>query len=373
MTAVGDAPATRFVAFISYAHQDEAFARRLESAIESHETVAPGAVMKVCRDRSDFTGGEYLRARDGSLAASAMLIVVCSPAARESVEVQKEIQAFAAKHGAERILPVIVGGLPDNEADAKKAFPPALLDVLKGVPLAADFRDWNRSRDGFADARFEPEWFKLLATLQDTTPDEVRARDKRRQVRAWRTRAAIVGSLAIAFLVASAVMFYLWQDARRERLRADTLAQQLKTNADKAETEVALADREKTEADTAQAPLTKAGRSGSQAQPPPPASPAALKPRVYLHIRDESQRAAAVTIQQRLEQAGYDVPSIQRLDVGPLSSELRYFFQNDRALAQTIAGAIAVPNLAVKQIGGYESSGKIRAQHFELWLAPPSQ
>jgi hypothetical protein len=146
--------------------------------------------------------------------------------------------------------------------------------------------------------------------------------------------------------------------ALKERAeRAEQLASEMSA---KAQTELALREKGPAEAAVAPAP----GGPG----------PATLPSRVYFHIRDEQQRPGAEQLKRRLEQRepGLRVPGIERIDVGPTrSSEMRFFHDGEREEAARIAQVLrdeGVGDLAVKKIGGYEGSTKIRPRHFELWL-----
>ncbi len=96
-------------------------------------------------------------------------------------------------------------------------------------------------------------------------------------------------------------------------------------------------------------------------------------PRIYLHIRDEKNRTAARQISSRLSANGYVIPGIERLvDVGPSSSQLRYFRKSEESEARKIAEflkSIGV-NAELQYISGYENSAVIQPQHYELWFAP---
>jgi hypothetical protein len=399
----GQQPSAGYTAFISYAREDAAFARLLETAIETHQSVKAGAPLTVFRDEADFTGGEYTSALKKHLEQSASLIVVCSPNARRSTFVGDEIERFAALHGSQRIFPVLVDGLPDNEADDKKSFPSALHTVVGGMPLAADYRGFDAARHRFTDPRFEAEWFKLLANLQDANPAEIRASDKQRQVRELRKgRFRLIG-LAVAMVSIAVVMALLWGRARaaeaRERQTSED-AQTILSTKDRRLEELE-AQLQAISTGVAAQPAPAAGQSppapkpaspAPQPVPPPGPPPPSLAPassspttnqpapaptvqsdlprRVYFHIRDQSQRADAVQLQNRLRQSGYVVPGIQTLAVGPSASELRYFLPDDQADAQAIARVLAIPGLVVKRIAGYEHSPDIRPHHFELWLTP---
>ena len=100
-------------------------------------------------------------------------------------------------------------------------------------------------------------------------------------------------------------------------------------------------------------------------------------PRVYIQIRDDVQRAQAQSLSNQLKTGGFLVPGIEKVAVGPNSTEVRYFRKTDEAGAKQILDVLAQQRVAAKPVlvQGYETSGRIRDAHFELWLAPavPSQ
>ena len=109
-----------FGAFISYKRTDEAFALRLELALERYspprDLPLPHGHLNVFRDKEDLTGPEYNAAIEKYLGQSAKLIVLCSPQARASSYVNDEIRRFARSKGAANIIPVLVSGLPDRKS-----------------------------------------------------------------------------------------------------------------------------------------------------------------------------------------------------------------------------------------------------------------
>ena len=382
-----------YLAFISYAREDEGFARQLETEIEAHQRPGASVAVRVFRDRSDFTGSAYESALEGHLRNSATLIVVCSPDARKSAFVGDEIRRFAALHGADRIFPVLVSGLADNEAEDRKAFPRALLEVMqeRGMPLGAEYRGINLRRERVSRGRFEGEWYKLLGNIYSVTPAEVREQDQRRQVRIQRMRFLASGVVALCLLAALGGALRLWQrasSAETEARRQERIALELKARAERAELlAVEMSDRAQTELGLREKGLAAAAAPGAAqgtapqparrpATPAPDAGASGLAARVYFHIRDEQQRPGAEEVRNKLERKGLDlvVPGIERLNVGPTrSSELRFFREADRAEAERIADALrasGMGDLAVKKIPGYEDSPKMRPRHFELWLKP---
>ena len=196
-----------FDAFISYSRKDVAFARALEKALKAcrppRDLDRPQRHLRVFRDEADFTGGEYTEAIRRHLNAAGKLIVLCSPAARASRYVDEEIRLFAELHGTEAIVPVLLSGVPNNEAspgqDAELAFPASLCRLM-AVPLAADYRGFDAGRPRPDRGIHESAWFKLLADLYGVPRSEIEQREKRRQATVRRRwiggTAAVVASLA---------------------------------------------------------------------------------------------------------------------------------------------------------------------------------
>jgi hypothetical protein len=101
-------------------------------------------------------------------------------------------------------------------------------------------------------------------------------------------------------------------------------------------------------------------------------SATAAPARIYLHIRDELQRAAAERLAIAIRAPDRDVPGIERLDVGPAKTELRYFRSSDKAEAEQLAAQLRANGVAVetKLVAGYEDSRRISPRHSAVWLAP---
>lgn len=102
---------------------------------------------------------------------------------------------------------------------------------------------------------------------------------------------------------------------------------------------------------------------------------AELLPRIYIHIRDESQRDPARRLAGSLQKRGYIVPGIQKVESGADYAQVRYFKDSDADTANQIAAALkelGLRDARADEIKGYENSTAIRPGHFELWLAPNS-
>ena len=151
----------QFDVFISYSRLDRAFAKRLKQALETYrppkELSPTQQKLKVFLDTEDITGTELNIAIKTGLQNSRKLIVICSPSARNSKNqwIDMEIRQFTQLRGPEHIIPLLLDGIPNNEAvkaeqDSLKAFPEALYED-KATPLASsDYRGvflaegWNQ-------------------------------------------------------------------------------------------------------------------------------------------------------------------------------------------------------------------------------------
>jgi hypothetical protein len=127
----------KYRAFLSYSHRDKAWAKWLHAAIEGYRidkdlsgraTLAgpvPKTLRPIFRDRDDFAAGHSLTQHTlAALEAAQFLIVICSPHAAQSAYVNEEVRLFKMLGRAERVIPVIVEGDPDDPV--RVCFPPAL-------------------------------------------------------------------------------------------------------------------------------------------------------------------------------------------------------------------------------------------------------
>ncbi len=199
-------------AFISYSRRDRVLARMLERRLEKYRPPKglnlPRRHLEVFRDESDFTGPEYRSALKEHLAGSHALIVLCSPAACASEYVNEEIREFAAAKGVNRIVPVLVGGIPNNEAtperENEKAFPRALCDLLE-MPLAANYLGFDPRKNRVDRGAYFDAWSTVLANLFGVSRSELEQRERKRRARsvtiAIAATAAIVAMLVIALIV----------------------------------------------------------------------------------------------------------------------------------------------------------------------------
>lgn len=214
-------------AFISYSRKDKAFAVALEKALEGykppHDLKVAQRHLVVFRDESDFTGVEYHQSLEKHLRNSSKLIVLCSPNARQSEFVNDEIRQFVKLRGAEHVIPVLVSGIPNNEAkagqEAEMAFPAALVEAMQ-MPLAASYLGFDLQRDKINRGSFLGAWYKLLADIYGISRGEVEQRDKKREVR----RRWITASITSAVIVVLSVALVFALISRRQAVERGEIA-----------------------------------------------------------------------------------------------------------------------------------------------------
>jgi hypothetical protein len=205
MSTIAEAQDHKHDVFISYSRKNEGFAAKLEQSLENYRPPKDLKVrqryLEVFRDKEDFTAGEYHQNLERHLRDSAKLIVICSPAARKSQYVNDEIQRFAQMRGSEHIIPILLSGIPNNEAkpgqEEEMAFPDALCKAM-AMPLAINYLGLNEQKDKVNKGIFSDSWHSMLANIYDISRSEVEQREKRRRARTRRiTYSVLSGSIAV--------------------------------------------------------------------------------------------------------------------------------------------------------------------------------
>ena len=222
--------------FISYSRKDTGFARRLDKALREYrpprDLAVPQRHLRVFLDQEDFTGVEYRGSVAKHLRDSAKLVVLCSPHARQSQFVDDEIRRFAELNGVENIVPILVAGIPNNEAapgqDDQLAFPAALCAVMD-MPLAVDYRALDPARDKVNAGAFHSAWYTTLANIYGTSRNQIEQREKKREARRRRITRSIVGGVMTLLTVALVITLLFWRQAVNQRTIA--VARQLAAQA----------------------------------------------------------------------------------------------------------------------------------------------
>jgi len=189
----------KYDAFISYRHTepDKTIAEKLHRMLETYRV--PKAVVKmgsqkkvgrVFRDREELpTSSNLAQSIQDALENSEHLIVICSPRTPASQWVCKEIETFAALHGHDRILPLLIEGEP------AESFPEQLRYVKKQVvredgtvaevveeiePLAADIRAEDLKG---MKKKLKTEVLRLLAPILNCRFDDLKQRHRERRIK----------------------------------------------------------------------------------------------------------------------------------------------------------------------------------------------
>ena len=231
----------RYMAFLSYSHDDEEQAAWLHESLEEFR-VPPrlvgqltdfGAVPKrltpIFRDRHELAAaGDLGEEIEEAIAGSRFLIVLCSRTAASSHWINEEIICFKRLHREDRILAVILDGEPfasdEPGQEHEECFPPALRVHYDGrgrptgqraEPLAADLRD---SGDGKRMGLLKVAAGMLGVGLDDLAQREAHRRHRRMTII---TAASVAGMLFTSGLAYTAIQAR--DEARDQRREADGL------------------------------------------------------------------------------------------------------------------------------------------------------
>lgn len=234
-------PQTRYYAFLSYSHKDQALADWLHSELErfrvpkalagqlTENGVVPKRLTPIFRDQHELAAaddlGEEIRE---ALANSRFLIVLCSPDAARSRWTNAEIEAFKRSRPDGCVLAAIVAGEPFASElkgrEAEECFPPALRQKYdrrgrptgkRAEPLAADLRvEGEPRRVGL---------MKLIAGMLGVGLDDLvqRATTRRHRRLAWLAAASVAGMTVTSTLAVTALQAR--DEAREQRREAEGL------------------------------------------------------------------------------------------------------------------------------------------------------
>ena len=232
---------SNYRAFISYSHSDKAIASWLHKTLEQYRMpkkligcqtplgLVPARLSPIFRDQDELPASGNLGAElQSALTRSLFLVVICSPASARSRWVNEEIRQFKLMHGANRVLALIVEGVPNAKADSigQECFAPALKYVVSGdgeitdipsEPIAADLR---KNADGKRLAKL-----KLVSGLTGLQLDDLVQREAARRVNTL-LQISAASILAAIFSVGLAVY------ANERRLEAN--AQRVEANVQRA-------------------------------------------------------------------------------------------------------------------------------------------
>jgi hypothetical protein len=96
-------------------------------------------------------------------------------------------------------------------------------------------------------------------------------------------------------------------------------------------------------------------------------------PRIFIQIRKEENKSAAIAIREALRKTGFAVPDIDVVNDVPSVSELRYFRKEDKQEADAIVTQLSKNNVQVilNDLSDKDIAKKmIHPRRYELWFAP---
>ncbi len=208
---------------MSYSHADKPLAAKLHRQLEAYRlpkrlvgtlgargAIIPERLTPIFRDIDELPASDDLRAEiKAALAASECLIVLCSPSAKASAWVTREITLFKELHGETRpVFAAIIAGEPvDVLPDALMTRAGVVSDRVD--PVAADFRV---GQDGQKLALM-----KIVSGLTGASLGTLVQRDAQRRLR--RVMAVTVMAAAIVLILASSLVLALRARAEAERNR----------------------------------------------------------------------------------------------------------------------------------------------------------
>lgn len=173
-----------YYAFISHSSKDEKVAKDLWRFIEYYNIPVSirkqlkGTVPKRLRPifwyRYDLTGVELHGALEKELLESKHLVLLCSPDSAKSAYVNDEVESFIKSGRADKIVPIILRGVPYSKNPETECFPKSLLDYSKEHDLT--YRGPNIKEEGRTKS-----YVNVLASLLGVRADVLFQRHKRRK------------------------------------------------------------------------------------------------------------------------------------------------------------------------------------------------
>lgn len=206
-------------AFLSYSHADERFAGKLHRWLEAYRIPArlvgtvsrvgarpvqvPRRLTPIFRDRAELAAASSLDQEvRQALSQSDVLLVLCSPAAKNSRWVDAEIELFRSLHPDRPVIAALLEGEPEESFPTSLVGPDA--NGVTHEPIAADFR---ADHDGARLARL-----KIVAGLTGIALDQIIQRDAQRQLR----RVIAITLLTVVLTLSMALMLIFALRAQRE-------------------------------------------------------------------------------------------------------------------------------------------------------------
>jgi hypothetical protein len=199
-----------YYAFVSYRSSDEKWAKwlqekiegyRLPTTIQHEKSDLPKTRLRPCfRYHTDIQPNELKTELRNKLEQSKYLLVICSPRSAQSVWVGAEIDTFVQLGRRDRIIPVIVDGIPYSGDPATECYNPSL---LKHFPHSDDINEdreilgVNIHEEGAGSDYMKRERavMMVVSRMLGVNFDRLWQRQKRRIIR--RTILSVLGTILV--------------------------------------------------------------------------------------------------------------------------------------------------------------------------------
>lgn len=198
----------KYYAFISYSHKDKKIAKKLQKWLEHYHLPSdlfdsnsnseiPETLSPVFLDESDLVPvGPLKTALRANLDRSNYLIVICSPHSAQSVYVNEEVQYFIESGKGDRIIPLIVDGIPHAGNAVMECFPPALRELPRENELLGISVKVFGEREAF---------LRVIAGMLKLDVDDFISRDARERKRKMKIYASLS---AVAMMIIGLLVWY---------------------------------------------------------------------------------------------------------------------------------------------------------------------
>ena len=205
-----------YFAFVSYRSSDEKWAKwlqekiegyRLPTTIQNENDALPKTKLRPCfRYHTDIQPNELKTELRNKLEQSKFLLVICSPRSAKSQWVGAEIDTFVQLGRRDRIIPIIVEGVPYSGDPETECYNPMLLKHFPHSDNIEEDREIlgvniNEEGSGSAYMKRERAVMQVVSRMLNVSFDRIWQRQRRRIIR--RTIYSVLGTiLVLAALIA---------------------------------------------------------------------------------------------------------------------------------------------------------------------------
>lgn len=230
----------KYHAFISYKREDEKWAKWVQKQLECYKipqqvrqqnTGLSQSLRPVFRDATHLDGSTLLSSITDALENSKYLIVICSPQARKSVWVDREVNFFIRNGKEKFIIPLVVDGEPHSQNPDLECLPESIR-VLTSERELLCIRLSETGREGTI--------VRIVSRITNISFAELWQRYRREQKRKTYLKMAIL-SVTLVIAVCLAIVFHHqkqeieaqnWELMKSQSIITATLAERMAESGD---------------------------------------------------------------------------------------------------------------------------------------------